>query len=568
MLSLTQKKWKRKGDFLPEKTLFQNFCALHNKTPENFSPVKFSDLFDPFLFNDAQKTVQIIFEAIEKNERILIFGDYDLDGMSGTSQLYLTLKMLGAQVSYRLPSREDGYGLSEKFVKEAHTNQVKVFITTDCGISNFSEISLSKKLGMTFIITDHHSIPEKIPPADAIWHPLLESETFPDKNLTGAGVAWYFCSALLIKKFGKKNARNIQKELLEHAVLGTVADCGPLVGENRKITMLGLQSIQTTKNAGLAALLKSSGTDPQKMTAESIAFFLGPRLNASGRLAHPHISLELLLGNPERAAQLETLNRERQDMVNIFLEEAEVQLTDKDERTGKIKKDLPALIISDENWLSGVIGLISGKLAEKYSKPVIAFAQMEDKFTGSCRGPQDFHIANSLKKLGKENPEWFLGYGGHAEAAGLSVKPEFFLEFCAAYQNEVVQMRGEIPPEPFLEYETEISRKILVEEIEELQKAQPFGIGNVSPSFVFTDLTVVKVKQVGKNSDHLSLFLQSNSENSPEYISGIFFQEGDLAEKITPGGILDVLAIPTINEWNNEKKISLQIKDLRESAEK
>ena len=557
ILSITEKIWKKSGEFSEEKTLFQNFCEGRGKKEEDFVLPVFEDLLSPSLFSDAKKTAEIIFSAIEKKERIMIFGDYDLDGMSGSAILFLGLKTLGAQVSYRLPSREDGYGLSEKFIQDAHENQVKVFITTDCGISNFAEVELAKKLGMKFIITDHHSIPDKIPEYDAAWHPLLESENFPDKDLTGAGVAWYFCAYLLREKFGAKNSRKIEEELLELAVLGTVADCGSLRGENRKITILGLQHLKNTKNSGLQALLKSSGTDSEKLTAESIGFFLGPRLNAAGRLAHPRTSLELLLGNASRAEELEKLNRERQEMVKIFLEEAEAQLVLNE------TQDFPATIVADENWLPGVIGLISGKLAERYGKPTIAFAILEDKITGSCRGPENFNIVETLRKINREHPEYFLGFGGHAEAAGLSLYPEYFQDFCILYNEEVKNIRGENPEPPCIKYESEISRKITIEEIQNLQKAQPFGIGNPSPIFQFSGLEVVKIKTVGKDDAHLSLFLKREYKNATEFVSGIFFQAGDLYEKIEVGEKLDILALPTINEWNGNLSISLMVSDIR-----
>ena len=561
-ISLSQKLWKKSGEFSEEKTLFENFCTLRGKSEDEFVPPVFEDLLDPFLFSDAEKTVKIIFDAIEKKERIMIFGDYDLDGMSGSAILFLGLKTLGAQVSYRLPSRADGYGLSEKFIQDAHSHDVKVFITTDCGISNFKEVENAKKLGMKFIITDHHSIPDQIPNYDAAWHPLLPTENFPDKDLTGAGVAWYFCAALLRRKFGAENSRKIEEELLELAVLGTVADCGSLRGENRKITILGLDHLKNTKNSGLQALLKSSGTHPEKLTAESIGFFLGPRLNAAGRLAHPKTSLELLLGDAGKAEELEKLNRERQDMVKIFVEEAEAQIVLNN------TKEFAATIVASEEWLAGVIGLISGKLAERYGKPTIAFAILEDKITGSCRGPENFNIVETLRKINKKNPEYFFGFGGHAEAAGLSLHPEYFQDFCLAYNEEVKNIRGENPEPPFLKYDAELPRKITTAEIKELQqKAQPFGIGNPSPLFKFSCLEVVKIKTVGKDNTHLSLFLKAEYKNATEFLSGIFFQAGEFSDKIQVGDTLDVLALPTINEWQGKESISLQIKDLRKIIE-
>ncbi len=559
--SLTNKVWKQTADnkeYDEKKTLYQNFLAFSGKSDEDFSSVVFEDFLSPFDFKDMRIAVDLLEDVIAKNERILIFGDYDLDGMSGTAVLFLALKILGANVSYRLPSREDGYGLSEKFIDEAYKNNVKLFITTDCGVSNVAEIEKARQYGMNVIITDHHSVGEVLPDANAILHPLVSGESFSDKNLTGAGVAWYFSRAMLQNRFGKEKTRSIEIELLEIALLGTVADCGALTGENRKIVFLGLEKLRTTKNKGLLELMSVSKTNINEITAETIAFFIAPRLNASGRIAHPRLSLELLLGNKERAYDLEELNKKRQDMVNVFFAEANEQVIGDGENN---QVDNPAIIVKSTQWPGGIIGLISGRLAEQYARPTIAFEITEEKITGSCRGPVGFDIAKVLKDIQRDFPAYFYGCGGHAQAAGLSLYPEYFNDFCNEFNARVVDIRGTVPPLPELSYLSEIKGVCTLSEIKELQQAEPFGIGNPSPCFRFSKCVVVRSRAVGKDKNHLSLFLRSPISGQGN-LSAIWFRGGEFEMSIPENTIIDVLAIPKINTWNGQDSISLQVVDV------
>ena len=560
--SLTNKKWVQKDEtkkYDAKKTLYENFLDLSEKTSADFLPVDFSNFLSPFDFQDMQKSVDLLEEIIAKKERILIFGDYDLDGMSGTAVLFLALKTLGANVSYRLPSRADGYGLSLKFIEEAHEKNVKLFITTDCGVSNVTEIQKARDLGMSVIITDHHSVGDELPNANAILHPLVKNEPFADKDLTGAGVAWYFARAMLQNRFGAEKTKNLEIELLEIALLGTVADCGPLKGENRKIVIMGLEKLKSTTNKGILELISVSKSDINNLTAETIAFFIAPRLNASGRLAHPTISLELLLGNKERAYDLEALNKERQDLVNIFLAEADEQVTGKNENN---QEKNPTILVKSDKWPGGVIGLISGRLAEQYARPTIAFEITENKITGSCRGPIGFNIAKTLKEIESDFPEYFYGCGGHAQAAGLSLYPEYFDKFCTEFNKRVRSERGDIPPSSILEYLSDITANFTVSSIKELETAQPFGIGNPAPCFQFSNCTIIKSRTVGKDKSHLSLFLKSEISGQGN-ISAIWFRGGEFEMDLPQNAKIDILAVPKVNEWNGQESISLQVVDVK-----
>ncbi len=554
LLSVTGKQWVSRGTFHDSETLFQNFIRIRGFSKDDFQIPSFADLHDPFLFRDMKKAVEMVEDAVIHKKRILIFGDYDLDGMSGVAQIFLTLRLLGAQVSFRLPSRADGYGLSMPFIEEAIKNEVQLFITTDCGISNAREIQKFQESGGEVIITDHHTLPENIPNASAILHPLVFGETFPDTHLTGAGVAYFFCSALLQNRFGKKDAQPIQQELLELAILGTIADCGQLRGENRKIVLLGLDAISKTRNKGLKKLFELSGVDPDFVTAETIAFLIAPRLNASGRLSHPRLSLELLLGNSERAEELGTLNNKRQQMVEEFL-------SDIFESLPQNFSDI-CLIQKSSQWSSGIIGLLSGKLAEKYSIPVIMMEEKEGKLVGSCRGPEDFHFGDFFRATKEIYPDVFISAGGHGQAAGFSIFSENFEKFSLIFREAVQQKRGNIPPVPSVFFDGEIFQNISVSDVAELKKGEPYGMGNTAPVFCFSRLILKNVRAVGARKTHLSLFFHSPKNQN---FSGIFFQQGLLTDIFTIEKRYDVLATPEVSLWNGEEKISLKIFDIRES---
>lgn len=546
--------WHANGTFMPEKSLFENFLSVRGKKKEDFFLPKREDLLDPFLFSQMEKAVERVEKAIESGEHIFVFGDYDVDGISGAAQLFLTLKTLGARTTKALPSREDGYGFSEKFVHKAHSEGISLIITTDCGISNAPQIALAKQKGIDVIVTDHHSVPEVLPDAHAFLHPLILGESFPDKGLTGAGVAFFFCAALLRSRFGEK-AKRIEEQLLELAVLGTIADCGPLVGENRKITLLGLEAIKKTENIGLQKLLEYSRSDPLLLTAESIAFFLAPRINAAGRMSHPQLALELLVGSHEFSEQLaqklEILNTERQEIMERLMQEAEGMITE---------KSTTHIILQNKHWASGLIGLIAGRIAEKYGVPTIVMEAKEDRFTASCRGPEDFHFAKTLREIAGKNPDFFFGYGGHSVAAGFSLKKEHYTAFTEAFAEIVLRERGTTPPVKKLPFDFSIPRILTTKEVAELSVCEPFGIGNQTPLFLFPRKKIISARKVGKGESHLSLrFL----EETGEILSAIFFRGGAFADLLPQGTICDILATPEKKIWNDREEVSLKIADIR-----
>jgi single-stranded-DNA-specific exonuclease len=553
-ISILGNVWREKGFFSSEKSLFENFLSVRGKTTEDYTHCKREDLADPFLFTDMGKAVKRVEKAIASNETILVFGDYDVDGISGSAQLFLTLKTLGAKVKKILPSREDGYGFSEKFVHGAHEQGISLLITTDCGIANISQIALAKEKGIDVIVTDHHSVPQILPDAYAILHPLVLNESFPDKGLTGAGVAFFFCAALLRSRFGERSKR-IEEQLLELAVLGTIADCGPLTGENRKITLLGLEAIKKTENTGIQKLLEFSRSDPLSLSAESIAFFLAPRINAAGRLAHPHLALELLVGSHESSEQLaqklEILNAKRQGIMERLIQEAENMISE---------KKMTHIILKNEHWASGLIGLIAGRMSEKYGVPTIIMEAREDRFVASCRGPEDFHFANVLREIAKSNSDFFFGYGGHSVAAGFSLKKTYFDAFADIFKNIVIRERGETPPQKEILFDFSVPRMFGTKEVSELSLCEPFGMGNTVPLFLFPKKKIFSARKVGKGDLHLSLRLL---EETGELVSAIFFRGGSFIDFLPQGTMCDILATPEKKVWNDKEEVSLKILDIR-----
>ena len=368
-MSILGKQWQHRYQRQPNESLWSALCVARkvDDPGQFFSEPQLSDLHDPFLFKDMQKAVDRIQKAVRARERVVVYGDYDVDGTSGAALLIHTLRFLGAEVSYRIPHRrKDGYGLHKHFIKELVNEKARILITVDCGIACPDEVSLSQEKGLDVIITDHHALGPELPPAFAILHPDLAPD-YPFKKLSGSGVAFKLACGLLI---ATKNDDLIPK-LIDLASLGTVADCVPLVGENRSIVKLGLKQMEDTHWPGLRCILETAGlSEKLPYTSETIGFQIGPRINASGRMDHPYWALQALITEGQQALEkshkLEELNVQRRELTTQIMEEAEASL--------KLNEAL--IITSDRNWPSGIVGLIAGRLCEKYSKPAFV---LEDR---------------------------------------------------------------------------------------------------------------------------------------------------------------------------------------------
>ena len=507
-----------------------------------------SGLQDPFLLSGMEEAVRLIRRAVASRERIMIFGDYDADGVCATSILLETLTGEGASVSFRLPDRrKDGYGLNESAVREI-SEKASLLITVDCGISSMAEVALAKSLGLTVIVTDHHQLPEVLPEADAILNPLIGN--YPCPYLCGAGVALKICQAL-------QGMEGVQKRL-DLAAIATVADVVPLLEENRIIVREGLKRIQFTGRPGLKALLDAAGTSAP-VQADALAFRIGPRLNAAGRLGDASLCVQLLLtGKPEKAAdvarQLEEMNRRRQNMEHEITDAAFRSISE------SMSPEDRVLIAAGEGWNPGLIGLSAGKICEKYYRPAIVLSLPEDggPAVGSCRSIPGVHIFEMLQACS----DLLVRFGGHAQAAGLTVEREKIPALREKLNRVIRESCDESVFVPRQEYDLELPfRNWTPETLKELDLLEPTGCGNPPPVFLLSGASVQSMRRVGRDLSHLQLSLVT-PENT--FVRGIAFFMGEEAEKDHMD--VDLLYRPVRNEFNGRVSVEAQVSALRASV--
>ena len=507
-----------------------------------------SELHDPFRMEGMETAVKLIRSAVNAGTRIMIFGDYDADGVCAVSILLETLTEEGAQVSFRLPSRQkDGYGLNEDAVREI-ARVAGMLITVDCGISNHSEVALAKSLGMTVIVTDHHQLPETLPEADAVLNPLLGN--YPCPFLCGAGVALKICQAL-------QGIPGLEKRL-DLAAIATVADIVPLQDENRIIVREGLRRMEKTGRPGLKALLECSGTSAP-LQADALAFRIGPRLNAAGRIGDAALGVRLLLtGKPETAReaarQLEEMNRLRQnqerEITSAVLRRIEEDPSFAEDRV---------LIVAGEGWNPGLIGLAAGKICERYYRPAIVLSIPEDggPAVGSCRSIPGINIYEVLRQCG----DLLLRYGGHAQAAGLSVARENIPALREMLNRIIRETADEGVFIRRLEYDLEIPfREWTPETLSELGQLEPTGCGNPPPVFLLSGASVQSKRCVGRDLSHLQLSLLT-PENT--YVRAIAFSMGEEAENEYTD--VDLLYRPVLNAFNGRVSVEAQVSAIHPS---
>jgi single-stranded-DNA-specific exonuclease len=563
--SLLGKTWKIRS-LEDELNIIQNIIKSRGIVSQEdvnayLNPTYKKGFHNPFLMKDMDKAVERIGRAIDNQERIVIFGDYDVDGISGTAIMVNTLKKLGANVTYRLPHRvHDGYGLSEKFIEEFKELGIKVLITVDTGISCTNQINLAKEYGIDVIITDHHTIPENPPiSAYAILHPKQEECSYPFKGLTGSGVAFKLASALLTDRLNSPEREQFLYSLLDLASLGTVADIGPLLGENRIIVKYGLEALQNTAWPGLSHLMDSAGIDKnQKLDVSTIGFKIGPRINAAGRIDHPYYALQMLLhegGNDEKgknlAAKLEKLNQERQQMVFDALEQA-FDMVAEQAKTQKI------LIVWSPDWHMGILGLIAGKLVERYNIPTIALQEFDGHLVASFRSNEYFNAVDALNNVS----HLLDHYGGHFQAAGFNIKKENlepFIEEITRYAAEKLQGHQ---VENHLIIDADLTNiEINDQFIKLLSQMEPFGYGNEKPVFLVRNIRVEELRRVGKEQQHLHF--QTNTGNN-RYPS-IAFKMGDHENLLKNTPKIDLAFYLDKNFWNGREILQLQVIDLKPS---
>ncbi len=531
-------------------------------TPEEavgfFSP-SLDDLHDPFLMPDMDKAVNRLNRAMGAKERIMIYGDYDVDGTTAVALVYKYLQNYYSNIEYYIPTRyEEGYGISRKSIEYAAENDVKLVVVLDCGIKAIEEIAYAKQLGIDFIICDHHVPDEELPPAVAILNPKMPGSPYPCPHLSGCGVGFKF-----MQGFAKSNGLGNHNELdslLDLVAVSIAADIVPIVGENRIMAYHGLRRLNSNPNLGLRSIIRLCKLTNKDITISDVIFKIGPRINASGRMQSGMEAVGLLVTRDlhdayQRGAEIDQYNKDRKELDKKITDEANELI----ENNVNIVHGKRSIVIYNKNWHKGIIGIVASRLTELYYKPSVVLTYANGMATGSSRSVQGFDIysaVNSTRHL-LEN------FGGHTYAVGLSLKEENIPEFSKLFEEYVVK---HIQPNqlcPQLDIDADISFADITPELMTwLKKFNPFGPGNQKPVFrtrnVFDFGTS---KLVGKNMEHIKLELEDDSTS--RVISAIAFNMAPYFEHIHAHKPIDICYTIEQNKHHHTESIQLMIKDIR-----
>ncbi|MCR6096973.1 single-stranded-DNA-specific exonuclease RecJ [Salipaludibacillus agaradhaerens] len=508
-------------------------------------------LLDPYRLKDMDKTVTRIKKAIDHGERILIFGDYDADGVTSTSLLYLTLREMGAEVGFYVPNRfTEGYGPNENAFRQAADENVSLIVTVDTGIAAVHEAKVAKELGVDLIITDHHEPPPELPDAFAVINPKQPTCSYENKHLAGVGVAFKVAHALLGR---------VPEEFYDLVAIGTIADLVTLQGENRYLAMKGIQSLTRSQRPGLKALLERAGSTQQEINEEQVGFLIGPRLNAAGRLDSADPAVELLITEDlieadELAQMIDDLNKERQKIVKDITKEAEAMV----EEAGIP----PVIVVGREGWNPGVIGIVASRLVEKFYRPTIVLSYDSEKgqAKGSARSIEGFDMFASLSQC----REWLPHFGGHTMAAGLTMDLSHVDMLREKLSDMAVSTLTEKEWQKSLDIDLPISlNEVSLQAISDLQQMSPFGMGNPAPVFLIENVHLHTIKKIGANEDHLKLTVADNERE--HQLDCIGFRMGSVHDHISPLSKVSAVGKLAVNEWNGQSKPQFIIDDIKVS---
>ena len=507
-------------------------------------------LLDPFLMTDMDKAAGRVGLAMSRGEKIAVFGDYDVDGITATCLLTDFLRRHGADAVSYIPGRlEEGYGLNPIAIHQLHDEGVKLIVTVDCGITAVSEAELCRQLGIDLVITDHHECKQTLPAAAAVVDPHRPDGGYPHKNLSGVGVAFKLASALC------GSQEKVLEEYADMVCLGTVADVMPLQGENRVFVARGLESLAHTKRPGIAALMAECGCAPEAVSASSIGFMLAPRINAAGRMGQIDLAVELFLtDDPDKAAEaargLCELNRQRQAVESEIYRQAVSMLP--------MGKPPEAIVLADESWHQGVVGIVASRIAEEYACPTFLICLDGEHGKASSRSHGGFNLFASLSALSP----LLESYGGHELAAGFTISraniPEFRRQICALaakyYTDDV--------PRTVLDVDCAVSPELLtLHNVDALQMLEPCGNGCPKPVLMVKNLTIDRISMVG-GGRHMRLRLCSGHT----YLNAIYFSANPQTVSIQPGDLVDVAFTPQVNEFRGTRTVQMNVIDIRPSC--
>jgi single-stranded-DNA-specific exonuclease len=516
-------------------------------------------------FTKMPLAVARLFKALEGGEPIVIHGDYDADGVSGTTLLYSVLRDIASKLGYPffvkafLPDRErDGYGVAMHTIDRLASEGTKLLVTVDCGIANGLELERAQKYGIDSIICDHHQMGQHFPHSSIILHPLAPGETYPNKTLCGTGVAYKFACALVeeARRRGAQLSEGYEKWLLDLVAVATVTDVMPLIHENRALEYFGLKVLQKTKRPGLKAIFELSGVKEGEITTETIGFRIGPRLNAAGRLASAELAFKTLSAETEEdalyhAQQLEVLNKQRQ---SVFAEAYKLAK----EQAKTFTDDPHVLVVYSDTWLPGIVGLIAGRLVSEFGLPAFAMAKVGDTVVGSGRSLGGLHLVEAMNSCG----EIFVKRGGHPQACGLTLESpghvDVFRERMNVYARKHFGAEG---VKDLLSIDAELPLSEVTWDLEKLlSSCAPFGEGNRPPLFIASSLKVRDAIPMGATGSHLRLHVE-DMEGRPYRLVGFSF--GHLVGDLKIGEYVDVVYEIGINEWNGNRELQYRLVDLR-----
>lgn len=506
---------------------------------------------DPMLLPDIEFAIARLRHAVTNGEKIAIFGDYDVDGVTAAALLTEALQELGAETILHIPDRiREGYGLSKTALEELTGKGAKLIVSADCGTSNIDEVFHARSLGLDVVILDHHSVPEKLPEAVATINPKRDDSSYPERELTAVGVAYKVMSALY-EEMGRTLE---QTQYLDLVALGTVADVAPLLGENRALVQKGLTTLAKSGRNGLRALMKTASVPSDRVDAEMISFLLAPRLNAAGRLAHARLAFDLLVAKDEytgfsMANQLHALNRERQRRQAEALELAAELMSSED-------KESPLIFVGHESISLGIVGIVAGRIADERYRPAFVYERGKNLSRASGRSIPEYDITSALHTC----RDILLRFGGHHQAAGFTAETSQLERLKERLQEHAARELESVQLSPTIEIDAALPLSELQgEEIRWMARLQPFGEGNPEPTFLSQGVLVTDARRIGQDGSHLRLKLKDGPATWP----AIAFRLGNMAPR--PGESLDVIYSLAVDR-SRENRLELRVKDFSRAA--
>lgn len=540
--------------------LFNRGLKTQEQIDEFFNPDFEQDLHDPYLMTDMKRAVKRLIKAVENKEKIAIYGDYDADGVTSSSILTEVLRAIGLSGLVYLPDREkEGYGLNNDAIDWLKERKIELIVTSDCGVSNKKQIDYAKSIGVDVIVFDHHTVPEEFSKKYIVVNPKRKNDKYPFKELCAAGVIFKLAEAFYRHEpqaLKPKNKEAFLKWLMDLVAIGTVADCMPLVGENRTLVNYGLRVLRKTKRIGLQEMIRFAKITDE-IDSYHIGFMIAPRINAAGRIDHANVGYKLLNARTQKDAQkytkaLEKTNRDRQEISQDIYRQAVKKVGD-DYKKKKI------VVVSGSDWPGGVLGIVAGKLTQKFARPVIVIGEHEDTWGGSGRGPESFDLIAAITACKKH----LVAFGGHKQAAGLSVKPENFEKF----KVQIEEIADKQLTEEDLVKRIDVDMEIPLENADwdlydEVIKMGPYGEANPEPLFAIRKVKLKNKKRVGSDEKHL----RCEFDNCiGKLMGGIGFNLGEVSEGINKGDSVDVLASLSVNEWRGKRELQLRVVDIKKS---